>query len=302
MNTNEMSPNPSESPRPISESGSSRTIVWRKYSDKWGFVAGVLFCVVLGLGYYSWHLWSQNQRINGALKQSQKEINTLHSAAKKKDDQINQLTQGVGESESKALDLDTRLAAMESRYQELREERESIASRLAEFRLVTKQFQSMISSGKLEVVFRRGRMIVQFPEKVLFPSGSADLTDEGKDALKQVSKILRKVPNKRFIVAGHTDNVPISNDDFASNWELSVARAVNVTKSLVSSGLSPKRLVAAGYAQYAPVAANSTSAGRQKSGRIEIVLEPRLKKPPETKKATKKATKKPKTKAAKKKK
>ena len=160
----------------------------------------------------------------------------------------------------------------------------------------------MISTGKLEVTFRRGRMIVQLPEKVLFPSGSADLTKDGKEALKQVAKILRKVANKRFIVAGHTDNVPISNEEFASNWELPVARAVNVAKSLVSTGLSARRLSAAGYAQFDPIATNSTAAGRQRNRRIEIILEPRLKKPPETKKATKKATKKPKTKTAKKKK
>lgn len=302
MNINELQPNRVESPGPDSGSRSSKTIVWRKYSDKWGFVAGVLFCVVAGLGYYTWNLWSNNQRIIGALNQSRKEVDTTRSASKKKDDQVNQLKQQLDASEGKALDLDAKLAAVESRYRELREERESIASRLAEFRNVTKQFQSMISSGKLEVKFRRGRMIVQFPEKVLFPSGSADLTEEGKDALKQVAKILRKVSNKRFIVAGHTDTVPISNDDFASNWELSVARAVNVTKSLISTGLNPKRLVAAGHAQYDPVSANSTSVGRQKNRRIEIILEPRLSKPPETKKTAKKATKKVKTKAVKKKK
>jgi len=302
MNINEMQPIRSESPKPNSGSGSSRTIVWRRFSDKWGFVAGVLFCVVLGLGYYAWNLWSNNQRIVESLKHSKKEIDTIRSTSKKKGDQVNQLTQALGVSERKAFDLEAKLAAVDSRYRELREEQQSIAARLAEFRRVTKQFQSMISSGKLEVKFRRGRMIVQLPEKVLFPSGSADLTEDGKDALKQVARILSKVANKRFIVAGHTDNIPISNDDFASNWELSVARAVNVTKALISTGLNPRRLVAAGHAQHDPVAKNSTSAGRQKNRRIEIVLEPRLRKPPETKKATKKATKKVKAKAAKKKK
>jgi chemotaxis protein MotB len=302
MNMNEMQPNRAESPKPHTGSGTSRTIVWRKHSDKSGFLAGVLFCVVLGLGYYAWNLWSHNQQLIGALKQSKKEIDKLRVAGRKKGDQVNTLREALGVSERKAFDLDSKLAAIESRFEELREERRSIASRLAEFRRVSKQFQRMINSGKLEVIFRRGRMIVQLPEKVLFPSGSADLTKDGADALKQVAKILRKVADKRFIVAGHTDNVPISNDDFASNWELSVARAVNVTRSLISTGLGARRLSAAGYAQFDPIATNSTSAGRQKNRRIEIILEPRLKKPPETKKATKKATKKPKTKTVKKKK
>lgn len=299
---NEMQPNRSEPPLPHGGSGTSRTIVWRKSSNKLGFFAGVLFCAVLGIGYYAWNLSSNNQRLVGALKQSKKEIDTLRTKGKKSGDQVNELKQTLGASERKAFDLDSKLAAMESRFEELRDERKSIASRLAEFRQVAKQFQRMINSGKLEVVFRRGRMIVQLPEKVLFPSGSADLTKDGTDALRQVAKILRKVANKRFIVAGHTDNVPISNDEFASNWELSVARAVNVTKSLISTGLSPKRLVAAGYAQYDSVASNSTSAGRQKNRRIDIILEPRLPKPKENKKATKKTATKPKTKTVKKKK
>jgi chemotaxis protein MotB len=119
-------------------------------------------------------------------------------------------------------------------------------------------------------------MIVELPAQVLFPSGSAELTADGRKALGEVAKILRSMPRRRFIVAGHTDNVPVSTDRFASNWELSSARAVEVTAEMIRGGLRPEQLVAAGYSEHDPVARNTSDAGRQKNRRIEIILEPRL--------------------------
>jgi len=134
----------------------------------------------------------------------------------------------------------------------------------------------MIDSGRLDVTFRRGRMIVELPAQVLFPSGSSELTGDGGKALADVAKVLRSLRSRRFIVAGHTDNIPVATPQFKSNWELSTARAVEVTKELVRGGLRPEQLVAAGYSEYDPVARNSNEKGRQKNRRIEIILEPRL--------------------------
>ena len=119
-------------------------------------------------------------------------------------------------------------------------------------------------------------MIVDLPAQVHFPSGSADLTEEGGKSLDEVAKILRSMRDRRYIVAGHTDNVPVATDRFASNWELSSARAVKVTAELIRGGLRPEQLVAAGYSEYDPVARNANEAGKQKNRRIEIILEPRL--------------------------
>src|SRR6185295_1388820 len=164
---------------------------------------------------------------------------------------------------------------------ELDEERSAIRDQLAEFQQLTRQFKRMIDSGRLKVTFRRGRMIVELPAQVLFPSGSAELTDEGSKALDEVAKILRSMRSRRFIVAGHTDNVPVATEHFANNWELSSARAVRVTAQLIRGGLKPEQLVAAGYSEYDPVARNVNEAGRQKNRRIEIILEPRLAPMPE---------------------
>jgi len=113
---------------------------------------------------------------------------------------------------------------------------------------------------------------------VLFASGSAALSDEGRKSLQEVAKILRTVPGKHFIVGGHTDDVPIAKtpNGFSSNWALSAARAVTVTESLVDAGLHANQLVAAGYGEYDAIANNGSDKGRQKNRRIEIVLEPML--------------------------
>jgi chemotaxis protein MotB len=131
----------------------------------------------------------------------------------------------------------------------------------------------MIDSGALQVSFRRGRMIVEMPAAVLFDSGSAVLSEAGRETVTSVAKVLRNVPRHRFLVGGHTDNVPVTKQ-YESNWELSAARAVRVTEMLTKQGVAPKRLAVAGYSEFDPVASNATDAGRQKNRRIEIILEP----------------------------
>ena len=81
-------------------------------------------------------------------------------------------------------------------------------------------------------------MIVELPAAVLFASGSAELSGDGRQALQEIAKILKKVPGKRFMVGGHTDDVPLTkNAAYASNWALSAARAVMVTEELIQAGL-----------------------------------------------------------------
>jgi len=135
----------------------------------------------------------------------------------------------------------------------------------------------MISSGKLDVMWRRGKMVVKLPEAVLFPSGSADLSEGGRAAIGEVAAILKDMSSRRFTVSGHTDNVPLGKDDpFRSNWELGSARAVAVLQVLIAKGVPPKNLSASAFAQYDPVASNTTKTGRARNRRIEIILEPQL--------------------------
>ena len=88
--------------------------------------------------------------------------------------------------------------------------------------------------------------------------------------------MLRAMPDRRFQVAGHTDDVKMQSARYPSNWELSTTRAVEVVKRLIEGGMYPKNLAASGYGEFAPAESNATPEGRAKNRRIEIALQPNL--------------------------
>ncbi|GAJ13378.1 unnamed protein product [marine sediment metagenome] len=110
-------------------------------------------------------------------------------------------------------------------------------------------------------------------EKLLYRSGSAKIEAKSFQSLNALCSVLQSTDY--FIrVEGHTDNIPINNPEFPSNWELSTARAVNIVKYFVSEGdISPERLSAAGYADSKPVVPNVSKGNRAQNRRVEIILE-----------------------------
>lgn len=118
----------------------------------------------------------------------------------------------------------------------------------------------------------RDGLIISLREVGFYPSGSATLKPGSLPAVRRIAKLLRHRPeNIRF--EGHTDNVPIHNAHFSSNWELSVARATGMLRLFITRfGFQPARLSAAGYGQYHPIASNTTAAGRALNRRVDIVV------------------------------
>lgn len=114
-------------------------------------------------------------------------------------------------------------------------------------------------------------VVVTFSDAVLFASGSADLKPEINKVLTDISKLLATTPGK-FSVEGHTDNVPISSSKYASNWELSSARAASMVHFFIDKGLDPSNFSVAGYAEFRPLESNATEEGRAKNRRVEIVI------------------------------
>src|SRR5262249_42642608 len=119
-------------------------------------------------------------------------------------------------------------------------------------------------------------MLIALPNDILFDSGQTAVKPDGKTALAGVAQALGTVSDRDFLVAGHTDNVPIRTALFPSNWELSTPRAVEVVHLLVADGMNPKVLAAAGYGEFDPVAPNDTAEHRAQNRRIEIVLQPNI--------------------------
>jgi chemotaxis protein MotB len=168
------------------------------------------------------------------------------------------------------------MADQAARLEELRKQKAAAEARAATFRNLVAKLHSMIDSGQLKVVLRNGRMIIALPNDILFDSGSTALKPAGKAALGNVAAVLANVPDRDFLVAGHTDNVPIKTELFPSNWELSTRRAVEVVHYLIAQGMSPSVLSAAGYGEFDPIAANDTPEHRAQNRRIEIVLQPNI--------------------------
>jgi chemotaxis protein MotB len=123
-------------------------------------------------------------------------------------------------------------------------------------------------------------VIIRILDKAFFDEGKADLKERAKNALDKIVPVIKNIENN-IRIEGHTDNVPISNHEFKSNWELSVRRATEVVRYFIEKhNFSPERVSAVGYAEYKPVASNDTAEDRALNRRIEIIV---IKSPDESK-------------------
>jgi chemotaxis protein MotB len=168
------------------------------------------------------------------------------------------------------------MADTTARLEDLRKQKAAADARAATFRSLVAKLHSMIDAGQLKVVIRNGRMIIALPNDILFDSGRTDVKPDGREALAKVAQVLATVTDRDFVVAGHTDDVPIRTSSFPSNWELSTRRAVEVVHFLIAQGMRPKALAAAGYGEFDPVVLNDSAEHRAQNRRIEIVLQPNL--------------------------
>jgi chemotaxis protein MotB len=144
---------------------------------------------------------------------------------------------------------------------------------------LTTGLKSEIAAGQIQITQLQGKLTVNLVDKILFDSGKAEIKGDGTKVLDKVASVLNGVADKNIRIEGHTDNVPISGalmSKYASNWELSTARATSVARYLQDQDkVDPTRLVAAGYGEYHPIASNDTAEGRAQNRRIEIVLVPK---------------------------
>jgi chemotaxis protein MotB len=173
-----------------------------------------------------------------------------------KDAQIDSLQQQVSE-------LQSNLDQVRQRNQQLQADLDSVSSR------------EKMTLEKLDQT-----TVLRVPNDVLFRSGHASLTSEGKKVLDDISRIMKEYPDYEIRVEGHTDSVSIKpefQNIFPSNWELSTARATKVVHYLISNnGIDPTKLSAVGQGKYRPVATNETPEGRSQNRRVEFYFMPKL--------------------------
>ena len=134
------------------------------------------------------------------------------------------------------------------------------------------QLQQEIADGKMQVTMDPRGIIISLHEGAFFPSGADTIYPSAFDSMAKVAAVLRDLPNP-VRLEGHTDSVPIHNQRFRSNWDLSAARSVAVLLFFEARyGIPPQRFAIAGYADNLPVAGNDSDEGRSKNRRVDIVI------------------------------
>ncbi|WP_040211243.1 OmpA/MotB family protein [Clostridium polynesiense] len=139
-----------------------------------------------------------------------------------------------------------------------------------------KTIKEFIDKNKLDATVEikedeRG-IIIQMKDNILFESGKSDLREGSKDLLEKINSLITTFPNK-IIIEGHTDNVPIKNSRFDSNWDLSTSRSVNVIRYFTEEkSQKADRFTAAGYGEHKPIADNATQDGKDKNRRVNILI------------------------------
>jgi chemotaxis protein MotB len=190
-------------------------------------------------------------------------VGSLKSTADEKNQKILELMQRINELEKE----NTRMKDDIVNIRKVKEEEvKKVSSTLEE---MTERMKEQIAKGDLTIRELRGKLTVDMKASVLFDSGKADVKPEGVLVLKKVIRI-----------EGHTDNKPISGHlalRYPTNWELSAARAINVTRFLEAQGVDPHILSAVAYGEFQPKpeANNATEEGRASNRRIEIILVPK---------------------------
>ncbi len=216
-------------------------------------------------------------------EQYDKDIAALKAAADKAKEELGRAQMEIARLKTEKEGIEGQLAGLNAEMARLASESSRNAElaaqakkRLETFAKMLEKFRAMVESGKLKIKIVNNKMLVEMASAILFPSGKAKLSEEGEEALTEVAGILSTIQDRTFQVAGHTDDVPIKNKRFKSNWALSSARAVAVVEHLIENGVPSDIVSAAGYGETQPVASNADEEGKAQNRRIEIVLQPNL--------------------------
>lgn len=193
-----------------------------------------------------------------------------------------ELTSRLQELGARSAFLESQAKELTQKYQaglkDTEQKEQEIARLKSTYEQLVKDLKKEIEAGEIKVTQFRDLLTVNLVEKILFDSGKAEIKPRGLDVLKRVGEILKGTKDKQIRIEGHTDNVPIGPkivDKFPTNWELSTARATVVARFFQEKvGIPPQRLAPSGFAEYRPVAPNTTPEGKAQNRRIEIILAP----------------------------
>ena len=228
-------------------------------------------------------LRTENGKLKGDLATAQKHGQDCDAQLANVKDQnaqmaakLTSLGQNVDQLTADKTSLAEDRAALAKQVDELNRMKAAAEQRNAEYKKVMDRLKKMIDAGTLQVKIRNGRMVVQMSSDVVFPPGGIAIKPEAKEAISQLAQTIKEFPDRKFQVVGHSDNSPIKTATYPSNWELSARRAVEVVKLMITDGVPPTQLSAAGNGEFDPLAPNDTTENKTLNRRVEIVFMPNL--------------------------
>jgi chemotaxis protein MotB len=216
------------------------------------------------------------EKCQAELGQTQNQLGASHAREDQLRKEREERDDDIARLRADAAKLANNLQATQHEMDALRRAHAQAEQRNELYRTLVSRLRDAIGAGTLAVEVRKGKMLVKLGDAILFDPGQATLKTDGQRALRQVAQALKEISERDFLVAGHTDNRPIKNSPYASNWDLSTARAVTVVRFLQGEGVDPRRLAAAGYSEFDALADNETSESRALNRRIEVVVMPRI--------------------------
>jgi chemotaxis protein MotB len=242
-------------------------------------------------GYFTWHFRTLSETAvaneGEAVKKLSDKEHELGACTKSLADKTTETTTCVtkrDELDKTNKTLASQLSTNKDQLTELAKIVEQNKAQLDAAKDFQQQFSKMIDSGAIKVATRHGNLVLSLPAEVLFPSGVADLSDDGRIKVYEIGFTLKDKgpkdakgnPKARYLVVGHSDNQPLKGSVYRDNWELSAARALTVTRELVKAGMRPENLLPSGAGDHDPIAPNTSAKDLARNRRIEIVLLPAI--------------------------
>lgn len=214
------------------------------------------------------------QNKNEHLREQVQQLNNTNAAL------LNNVSQMATLSKQEALNLEKSLEQIREQDLRIRTLQDALTKKdSVTLALVVSLKSSLGNLNDTDVVVNVEKSVVfiELSDKMLFRTGSTELSPRAKEVLGKVATVLNDKPDQEVLVEGHTDNVPIKRDCFKDNWDLSAARAITIARVLQGDyKVDPARITAAGRSEYVPKVANDTPEGRSTNRRIRIVILPKL--------------------------
>jgi chemotaxis protein MotB len=216
---------------------------------------------ILVIGVLSLCLWSQS-------RQEQRDLDALRA-------KLNAASTALVSAQRDDAGYQQQVANLQAQVDDLEKEKVQVAQSA---RGLEDEMRSNLESKDVTISKLQGKLTVNILDRIMFDSGEAEVKTDGQAVLLKIAAFLAQHPELKIHVIGHTDNVPIrgnARSRFATNWELSTARALAAVRFLTEhAGVDPRRVGAVGYGEFRPVADNATPEGRARNRRIAITILP----------------------------